>query len=68
MATKAVIIPADGYRGDKFTTIKYEPVPGRQWSILEGEELAPGRTITRGELSVMLSTGAWTIRQPKRQS
>lgn len=61
----AVLIPADGFRGDKFTALKYEANPGRSWDILEGEGLEPGREITRGNLDTMLSCGAWTIRQKK---
>lgn len=59
----AVIIPADGYRGDKFSTYPYEPFPGRSWDILEGYGLAAGREITRGELQVMLQSGLWSIRR-----
>lgn len=58
----AVLIPADGYRGDKFLTYPFEPVPGRSWEILEGEGLEPGREITREGLRVMLARGDWRIR------
>jgi hypothetical protein len=56
-----VLIPADGYRGDRFYTYRYESRPGRSWAILEGEGLKPGREITRGALDVMLRSGAWRI-------
>ncbi len=58
----AVLIPADGYRGDKFLTYAYDAQPGRSWSILEGEGLEPGREVTKAGLDTMLSTGAWRIR------
>ena len=60
MRTK-VLIPAPGYRGNKFRTYTYEPNPGRSWDILEGEGLKPGREITSAGLEVMLARGDWRI-------
>lgn len=62
MTSNAVLIPADGYRGDKFLTYKFEPYPGRSWEVLEGEGLASGRQLTRAGLAEMIASGAWRVR------
>ena len=61
MATTKVLIPAPGYRGDEFLTYKFQPNQGRAWVTLEGEDLGPGRTITRAGLDVMINRGDWRI-------
>lgn len=65
--SKAVLIPAPGFRGDKFLTYKYETSANysTSWDVLEGEGLEPGREISRGGLEAALADGSWKIRAKK---
>lgn len=67
---QAVLIPAPGFRGDKFLTYKYETSGNysTSWDVLEGEGLEPGREITRGGLDAALADGSWKIRPKKART